>query len=154
VTGSVDQNGRVQPIGGATAKIEGFFEVCRQRGLDGSHGVMIPRANLEHVVLRPEVAEAVEQGRFHVWAVSTIEEGIELLTGMRAGDRGEDGHFEEGTLYRRVEDRLDDFARQLRAFPTQPSGDGLAPHLVAPAAPPPQPPGIPPQPPPDPPVIV
>ena len=86
VTGSLNQRGEVQPIGGATAKIEGFYDVCRARGLDGTQGVMIPRTNVHNVVLRPDVAEAIEAGEFHVWAVATIEEGIEVLTGEPAGE--------------------------------------------------------------------
>jgi predicted ATP-dependent protease len=152
VTGSVDQHGRIQPIGGATAKIEGFFEACRQRGLNGKQGVMIPASNVQHVILRPEVARAVADGRFHVWSVSTIEEGIELLTGVPAGERGADGQYPEGTLYRRVEDRLAGFAEQLREQAMQPAQPGA--HIVMPSAPAPNPPGIPPQPPPEPPVRV
>src|SRR5690606_22267405 len=97
VTGSVNQLGEIQPIGGATAKIEGFYEVCRARGLDGTQGVLIPAANVPNVVLRPEVAQAVAEGRFHVWGVETIEEGLEILTGVPAGERGEDGLYPEGT---------------------------------------------------------
>lgn len=153
VTGSVDQYGRVQPIGGAIAKIEGFYEVCRARGLTGRQGVMIPKANVDHVILRPDVARAVGEGRFHVWAVETIEEGIELLTGVVAGERGSDGMYPEGTVYRRVADRLDAFHHELSAHPGQ-GADGQAPHVVVPRVPAPVPPGIPPEPPPEPPVIV
>ena len=114
VTGSLNQHGEIQPIGGATAKIEGFYEVCRSRGLDGTQGVMIPRANVTSVVLRPEVAGAIEDGTFHVWAASTIEEGIEILTGVPAGERDEDGHFPAGTVFRAVEERLDEFEQALK----------------------------------------
>ena len=152
VTGSVDQHGRVQPIGGATAKIEGFYEVCRSRGLDGKQGVMIPQANVRTVILRPDVAQAIADGRFHVWAVETIEEGVEVLTGVAAGVRGEDGQFPEGTLYRRVEDRLDEF---YHAIADRRDGGGPeAPSIVTPQPSEPAPPGIPPQPPPEPPIIV
>ncbi len=152
VTGSVDQYGRIQPIGGATAKIEGFFELCRLRGLDGRHGVMIPRANLENVVLRPDVAEAVEAGLFHVWAVSTIEEGIEVLTGVPAGaERDAEGRYAEGTIYRMVEERLESFAQQVQRRPMQ-GQDGA--HVPMPQHTYPSPPGIPPSPPPEPPIIV
>ncbi len=153
VTGSVDQHGRIQPIGGATAKIEGFFDVCRQRGLDGSHGVMIPKDNVENVVLRPDVAAAVEAGDFQIWAIETIEEGIELLTGVPAGgQRDEDGHHPEGTIFRMVEDRLGEYFREVREHPQQ--GLSEAPVLTSTGEPTPLPPGIPPQPPPEPPVIV
>jgi predicted ATP-dependent protease len=153
VTGSVDQYGRIQPIGGATAKIEGFFDVCRQRGLDGTQGVMIPRANVENVVLRPDVAAAIDDGQFHIWAIETIEEGIELLTGVTAsGDRDDEGHYPEGTIFRMVEDRLDTFFHEVRAHPQH--GMAEAPVMAPGTTPTPLPPGIPPQPPPEPPVIV
>ena len=152
ITGSVNQRGEVQPIGGATAKIEGFFEVCRARGLNGKQGVMIPKANVPNVTLRPDVAEAIAERRFHVWAVETIEDGIELLTGVPAGERAEDGRYPEGTLYRRVEDRLDDFYHAITEH--RDAGAAEAPSIVAPSAPPSAPPGIPPEPPPEPPIIV
>jgi predicted ATP-dependent protease len=153
VTGSVDQYGRIQPIGGATAKIEGFFDVCRQRGLDGTQGVMIPKANVENVILRPDVASAVEEGQFHIWAIETIEQGIELLTGVAAtGERDAEGRHPEGTIFRMVEDRLDEFFREVREHPQH--GLAEAPVMAPTTAPAPLPPGIPPQPPPEPPVIV
>src|SRR3546814_1926616 len=106
VTGSVDQLGHIQPIGGTSAKIEGFFDVCRIRGLTGDQGVMIPRANIANVTVRSDVAAAVEAGQFHIWAIDTIEEGIEILTGVPAGSgRDAEGHFPEGTVFRMVEDR-------------------------------------------------
>jgi predicted ATP-dependent protease len=152
VTGSVDQHGRVQPIGGATSKIEGFHAICSERGLDGTHGVLIPRTNVENVVLRPEVARDVEAGRFHVWGVETIEEGIELLTGVPAGVPDENGEYPEGTVFRRVRDRLAAFAEELRGRPEVAAAPTT--HLHTAPAPAPTPPGIPPQPPPEPPVIV
>ena len=152
VTGSVDQHGRVQPIGGATAKIEGFYEVCRARGLDGTQGVMIPKTNVPNVTLRPDVAAAIAEGQFHVWAVETIEEGIEVLTGMRAGERGEDGQYPEGTLFRAVEDRLDEFYHAITEH--REAGGAETPSIVTPLPAPVVPPGIPPAPPPEPPIIV
>jgi len=152
VTGSVDQHGRVQPIGGATAKIEGFHAVCSERGLDGTQGVIIPRTNVRNVVLRPDIAADVAAGRFHVWAVDTIEEGIELLTGVPAGALDDSGAYPEGSVFRIVRDRLEAFAEELRARPEV--GATLTTHLHTASAPQPSPPGIPPQPPPDPPVIV
>ena len=153
VTGSVDQLGNVQPIGGASAKIEGFFDVCRVRGLTGEQGVMIPRANIHNVILRHDVAQAVAEGRFHVWAVDTIEEGIEILTGLPSGlERDGDGRFVEGTVYRMVEDRLAEFQAQLERRPA-----GVQQEMHVPATPRgtyPTPPGIPPSPPPEPPIIV
>ena len=152
VTGSVDQRGAVQPIGGATAKIEGFYEVCRARGLDGTQGVMIPKTNVPNVALRPEVEEAVASGKFHVWAVETIEEGVELLTGIPASVRGEDGSYPEGTLYRRVEDRLDEFYHAITEH--KEIGAPEATTIIAPATAPETPPGVPPEPPPEPPITV
>jgi predicted ATP-dependent protease len=151
VTGSVNQHGEVQPIGGATAKIEGFYEVCRERGLDGTQGVMIPHPNVPNVVLRPEVAQAVADGKFNVWSVSTIEQGIELLTGVPAGVRGSDHKYPEGTVFRRVEDRLDEYEQALRM---REGGPAEIPHAFRPPVQAPTPPGIPPPPPPPPPIQV
>jgi len=115
VTGSVDQHGEVQPIGGVNEKIEGFFAVCSQRGLNGRQGVVIPATNVRHLMLRDDVVEAVRDGRFSVWSVRTVDEGIELLTGVPAGERGPDGAFAEGTIHRRIEDRLAELAEAARA---------------------------------------
>lgn len=152
VTGSVNQRGEVQPIGGATHKIEGFYEVCRARGLDGTQGVMIPEANVANVVLQPEVARAVENGTFHVWSVETIEQGIEILTGIPAGVRGEDGRYPEGSVFRRVEDRLDAYYHALEQHR---EAGAVEPPRAAPVEPPaPPPPGTPPGAPPPPPIQV
>ncbi|HJM88243.1 MAG TPA: ATP-binding protein [Dehalococcoidia bacterium] len=151
VTGSVNQRGEVQPIGGATAKIEGFYEVCRARGLNGKQGVMIPKTNVPTVTLRPEVEQAIAAGQFHVWAVETIEEGVEVLTGVTAGERAADGRFAEGTIYRKVEDRLDEFYHAITEH--REAGGAETPSPVAPPVPPAVPPGIPPQPP-EPPISV
>ncbi len=116
VTGSVNQKGEVQPIGGVNEKIEGFFDVCSLMpgGLTGEQGVMIPSTNVRHLMLRHDVVEAVRQGRFHIYAVSTIDEGIEILTGVPAGERDDSGAFPEGSINRRVEDRLRLFAEHAR----------------------------------------
>ncbi len=106
VTGSVNQRGIIQPIGGVNHKIEGFYAVCKSRGLTGRQGVMIPKANERHLMLNDEVIEAVGAGKFTVWSVETIEEGIEILTGIPAGVRGKNGRFPKGTLYQRVDERL------------------------------------------------
>jgi lon-related putative ATP-dependent protease len=106
VTGSVNQHGEVQPIGGVNEKIEGFFDVCKARGLTGKQGVMIPAANVDHLMLRADVVEAAREGKFHIWSVTTIDEGIAHLTGIPAGERGEDGKFPEGSINARVEARL------------------------------------------------
>jgi predicted ATP-dependent protease len=106
VTGSVNQLGEVQPIGGVNEKIEGFFETCRKRGLTGTQGVVIPARNTKHLALRRDIVEAVEAGRFAVYGINTIEEALELLTGMPAGERGQDGNYPSNSLYGRVVVRL------------------------------------------------
>ncbi len=116
VTGSVNQWGDVQAIGGVNEKIEGFFDVCKEKGLDGSQGVLIPASNVQHLMLREDVVAAAAAGKFHVHAVSTIDEGIEILTGIKAGERQADGKFPAGTVNRLVEDRLLAFAERARAF--------------------------------------
>jgi predicted ATP-dependent protease len=114
VTGSINQKGEVQAIGGINEKIEGFFDLCRERDLDGSQGVLMPRSNVQNLMLREEVAEAVRQQQFHVWAVDHVDQGIEVLTGVAAGAPGEDGHFAEGSVNSLVEKRLGEFAESLR----------------------------------------
>ena len=114
VTGSVNQLGRVQPIGGVNQKIEGFFEVCRLKGLTGGQGVMIPKSNERHLMLRDEVIEAVQAGTFHIWCVDTIDQGIELLTGVTAGERQDDGSYPEGTVNFLVDKRLREMHEQMR----------------------------------------
>lgn len=116
VTGSVNQWGEVQAIGGVNEKIEGFFDICKQRGLDGGQGVLIPQANVQHLVLRDDVVEAVRANKFAIWGVAHVDEGIELLTGVKAGTRGADGLFEAGSINRLVEDKLVGFAERARAF--------------------------------------
>jgi lon-related putative ATP-dependent protease len=118
VTGSVNQHGQVQPIGGVNEKIEGFFDVCRARGLSGEQGVLIPESNIKHLMLRRDVVEAVRDGKFHIYPVHTIDEGIELLTGMPAGERDEQGNFPEGTINYLVESRLVFFSEKMHAFAT------------------------------------
>jgi predicted ATP-dependent protease len=117
VTGSVDQRGDVQPIGGANEKIEGFFAVCKARGLTGDQGVVIPRSNVKHLMLRKEVVDAVREGRFHVWAVNTVDEGIEILTGVPAGEPDARGRYPPGSINRRVTDALAKMARRAAARP-------------------------------------
>jgi predicted ATP-dependent protease len=110
VTGSVNQHGQVQAIGGANEKIEGFFDLCSARGLTGSQGVLIPASNVKHLMLRDDVVRAVREGRFHVYAVRTIDEGIELLTGIPAGEADPGGEFPPQSVNGRVSRRL----RELR----------------------------------------
>ena len=114
VTGSVDQLGRVQAIGGANEKIEGFFDACAARGLTGEEGVLIPKTNVEHLMLRQDVIEAVKAGRFRVFAVETVDEGIEILTGVPAGTPDEDGDYPIGSVNGRIVARLAVFARKAR----------------------------------------
>jgi predicted ATP-dependent protease len=116
VTGSVDQHGDVQVIGGVNEKIEGFFETCAARGLSGEQGVLIPAGNVTHLMLRGDVVEAAAAGRFRIYPVRTIDEGIEILTGTPAGTRDAEGVFPAGTVNRRVEDRLVALAEQRRRF--------------------------------------
>jgi lon-related putative ATP-dependent protease len=116
VTGSVNQLGEVQAIGGVNEKIEGFFDVCKQRGLTKSQGVLIPKANVQHLMLRHDVVDAVRRGEFSVHAVASINEGIEILTGVKAGTRSSDGRFPAGTINRLVEDKLRSFAERGRDF--------------------------------------
>lgn len=118
VTGSVNQNGQVQAIGGVNEKIEGFFDICRGRGLTGDQGVLIPAVNRKHLMLRQDVVEAVSAGRFHVYPVETVDEGIELLTGRPAGAREADARFPAGSINRLVEDRLTAFAEARRRYGT------------------------------------
>lgn len=115
VTGSVNQRGIVQPIGGVNHKIEGFFAVCQAQGLTGEQGVMIPKSNERHLMLHEDVVQAVNDGRFQIWSVETIEQGIEILTGITAGQRGKNGKFAKGSIYQRVDDRLQAMDEQLNA---------------------------------------
>ena len=114
VTGSVNQAGEVQAIGGATPKIEGFFKVCQSRGLTGTQGVMIPKDNVRNLVLNADVVKAVRDGEFRIYAASTIDEGIEVLTGVEAGELNSDGEYPEGTVHHLVEQRLREMARRDR----------------------------------------
>jgi lon-related putative ATP-dependent protease len=114
VTGSVNQVGEVQAVGGVNEKVEGFFDLCRMRGLTGDQGVIIPASNVRNLMLREDVVEAVRAGRFHLWSVRTVDEGIELLTGTAAGERGPDGRFADGSVNDLVELRLREFAHTLK----------------------------------------
>ena len=111
VTGSVNQKGQIQPIGGVNEKIEGFFQICKMRGLDGSHGVMIPIQNVDNLQLSDEIIEAVKNKEFHIYSVSTIEEGIEVLTGVPAGKKDRNGHFPAGTINYLVYEKLKQYAK-------------------------------------------
>jgi lon-related putative ATP-dependent protease len=123
VTGSVNQLGEVQAIGGVNEKIEGFYDICHSRGLSGQQGVLIPAANVKHLVLRQDVVEAVRQGQFAVYSIETIDQGIELLTGLTAGVRDESAEYPEGSFNRRVEETLIRFTKRLQALDSQDEED-------------------------------
>ncbi|MEJ1996486.1 MAG: ATP-binding protein [Limibacillus sp.] len=130
VTGSVDQHGSVQAIGGVNEKIEGFFDLCVERGLSGDQGVLIPAANMPHLMLKAEVVEAVRDGRFAIYPVTTIDEGLEILSGIPAGERPGPGEaFPEGSFNRLVEDRLASFAKARKSFAAKeaPGGKEVGP---------------------------
>ncbi|MEO0074962.1 MAG: ATP-binding protein [candidate division WOR-3 bacterium] len=118
VTGSVNQKGEVQPIGGVNQKIEGFYAVCKAKGLTGTQGVIIPAANIEDLMLRNEVIEAVKAGKFHIYAVKTIDEGIEILTGLQAGTKGKTGNYPKGTINYLVNERLRELANTWKVYRT------------------------------------
>ncbi|NIO36590.1 AAA family ATPase [Candidatus Bathyarchaeota archaeon] len=117
VTGSVNQKGEVQAIGGVNEKLEGFFEVCKVKGLTSHQGVIIPKSNVQNLMLKEEVVKAVKAGKFHVYPVGTIDEGIEILTEVKAGTKRPDGTFEEGTVNCKVDKCLKEMAEKLREFP-------------------------------------
>ncbi|MGQ9678462.1 MAG: Lon protease family protein [bacterium] len=119
VTGSVNQKGEIQPIGGVNEKVEGFFDVCRIKGITGTQGVMIPKANIGDLNLREDVIEAVKQGLFHIYAIETIDEGIELLTGVPAGDIDRHGDYHPDSVNGRVKKRLRELAEMFRRFRSQ-----------------------------------
>ncbi len=116
VTGSVNQRGEIQPIGGVNQKIEGFFDICKTKGLTGEQGVVIPIQNVKNLMLREDVVEAVAEGQFHIYAVSSIDDGIEILTGVKAGEKAEDGSYPEGTVNYRIDRRLNEIAEAMKDF--------------------------------------
>jgi ATP-dependent Lon protease len=116
VTGSVNQNGEIQPIGGVNQKIEGFFDVCRSRGLTGKQGVIIPHQNVGDLMLRKDVVEAVATGKFHIYPVQTVDQGIEILTGLPAGEKSKDGTYPSGTINYLVDQKLHDLAKKMKEF--------------------------------------
>jgi lon-related putative ATP-dependent protease len=112
VTGSVNQKGQIQAIGGVNQKIEGFFDVCKSKGLTGNQGVLIPKANVKNLMLKKDVIDAVKKGKFHIYQVSTIEEGIEILTDVPAGTPDKEGYFPQGTVYGKVQEKLKKYLEQ------------------------------------------
>jgi predicted ATP-dependent protease len=124
VTGSVNQKGEIQPIGGVNQKIEGFFKVCQAKGLNGDQGVLIPYQNLRNLMLRDEVVHAVKRGQFHIYSARTIDEGIEILTGVRAGRRRKNGSYPESTVNYLVDKRLKEMAERLKGFYAEEKKEG------------------------------
>ncbi|MGB6865793.1 MAG: ATP-binding protein [Candidatus Aminicenantaceae bacterium] len=116
VTGSLNQKGEIQPIGGVNEKIEGFFEVCMSKGLTGAQGVIIPQQNVQNLMLRKDVVEAVAKGQFHIYPVKNIDQGIEILTGIKAGKTKKDGSFEEGTVNYMVDEEMQRLAKSWKTF--------------------------------------
>lgn len=116
VTGAVSQKGEILPVGGVTRKIEGFYEVCKALGLTGEQGVIIPERNVKDLMLRKDVVEAVREGKFYIYPISTVEEGVEILTGMESGKRKEDGTYDEGTVFYLVDQNLKKMAEHVKAF--------------------------------------
>lgn len=123
VTGSVNQLGMVQPIGGVNYKIEGFFAVCKAKGLTGEQGVIIPRSNQRNLMLKEEVTAAVKAGTFHIWSIETIDQGIEILTGVTAGEMGEGGSYPEGSVNQLVDARLRTMLENMKKFSAGPDKD-------------------------------
>jgi predicted ATP-dependent protease len=124
VTGSVNQNGEIQPIGGVNHKIEGFFKVCKAKGFTGDQGVLVPYQNLRNLMLREEVVESVHKGQFHIYSAKTIDEGIEVLTGVPMGERQENGTYPEGTINQLVDKKLKEMAERLKGFYSEEKKEG------------------------------
>jgi lon-related putative ATP-dependent protease len=114
ITGSVNQKGQIQPIGGVNEKVEGFYYVCKAKGLTGDQGVIIPHQNVKNLMLRREVVQAIRDGKFHIFPVATVDEAVEILTGLEAGEKDAQGRFPKGTFNDRVNERLRQLARELK----------------------------------------
>jgi len=123
VTGSVNQRGEIQPIGGVNHKIEGFFDVCQAKGITGEQGVIIPKSNIKNLMLKPKVIEAVREGKFHIYPISSIDEGMEILTGVEAGKRGKDGSFPENTINGRAQNKLKYLMKEQARLKKEVEGD-------------------------------
>jgi predicted ATP-dependent protease len=120
VTGSINQKGEIQPIGGVNEKIEGFFDVCRAKALTGNQGVIIPHQNVQNLMLRQDVVDAVAQGKFHIYPIKSVDEGMEILTGVEAGPAKEDGTFDEDTINGLVDRELKRLAASWKEFASPP----------------------------------
>jgi predicted ATP-dependent protease len=116
VTGSVNQKGEIQPIGGVNEKIEGYFEVCKARELNGTHSVLIPESNISNLMLKKEIIDAVNGGKFHIYSAKTIDEGIEILTGVPAGRPQPNGGFDKDSIYYRVDAKLREMSEKSKQF--------------------------------------
>ncbi|MBU2497368.1 MAG: AAA family ATPase [Proteobacteria bacterium] len=116
VTGSISQKGEIQAVGGVSRKVESFFDICKYKGLNGRQGVIIPEKNIRNLMLKQEVVDNVKDGKFHIWPISSVEEGMEILTGMEAGRRQPDGTYPEGMLFRKVDERLLEIAEIVKKF--------------------------------------
>ena len=116
VTGSLNQKGDVQPIGGVKEKIEGFFAVCKTRGLTGKQGVVIPIQNVQELMLNEEIIDEVKKGKFHIYPISRAEEGIEILTGVKSGERSRDGNYPPNTVFALVEEKIKDLYEKARSM--------------------------------------
>ncbi len=114
VTGSINQNGQVQAIGGVNEKVEGFFHVCKAKGLNGSQGVIIPESNIDNLMLDQEVVDSVKEGKFHVWAIKNIEEGLEILTGLQAGEKAKDGTYPRESIHYLVNEKIKEYQASLK----------------------------------------
>jgi predicted ATP-dependent protease len=114
ITGSVNQKGQIQPIGGVNEKIEGFYHVCEAKGLTGDQSVIIPHQNVRNLMLKKEIVEAIREGKFHIYPVETVDQAIEILTGMEAGEREQDGKFKKGTVNYLADKRLRELAEEFR----------------------------------------
>jgi predicted ATP-dependent protease len=122
VTGSVSQKGEIQAVGGVTRKVEAFFDICQRRGLNGRQGVVIPAKNVKNLMLKRELVDSVKEGQFHIWPISTVEEGVEILTGMEAGMLQPNGTYPEGTLFKKADERLLELAEIARKFAREEEG--------------------------------
>ena len=123
VTGSINQLGEIQPIGGATEKIEGFFDLCRAKGLTGEQGVIIPAQNVDDLMLKEEIVAAVQENKFHIYSVRTVEEGVELLSGIPAGMLDAEGKYTEGSVFRKVQQKLEKYNKSIMDMAAQGKAD-------------------------------
>ena len=114
MTGAVNQKGELQPVGAINEKIEGFFEVCRQAGFSGEQGVIIPKSNIENLMLKLKVVQTIKEGKFHIWPITNVDEGIEILTGHPAGKRLKDGSFTKKSVHYLVDRRIDELNKNIK----------------------------------------